>query len=52
MDTKSKGKKKENYVTPETFSVRLISESFLCDSDITGIYSERIDYGLPEPLAW
>ena len=43
---------KENYVAPETFSVGLISEGFLCNSDITGIYSERIDYGLPEQLAW
>lgn len=44
--------KKINYVAPETFSVRLISESFLCDSEITGIDSERIDYGDPEIFIW
>jgi hypothetical protein len=43
---------KENYVAPETFSVRLIAESFLCDSEITGIDSNRIDYGDPQELIW
>lgn len=43
---------KENYVAPETFSVRLISESFLCNSEITGIDSNRIDYGNPEEIIW
>jgi hypothetical protein len=43
---------KENYVAPETFSVRLIAESFLCDSETTGIDSNRIDYGLPEDIIW
>ena len=45
-------KMKENYVTPETISVKLVSESFLCNSEITGIESERIDYGDPENLTW
>ena len=45
-------KMKENYVTPETISVKLVSESFLCSSEITGIESERIDYGDPENLTW
>jgi hypothetical protein len=51
MNTITK-KKKENYVAPETISVRLISERFLCNSDITGIDSERIDYGPPQILSW
>lgn len=45
-------KLKENYIAPETFSVRLISEGFLCNSETTGIDSSRIDYGLPEGIIW
>lgn len=48
MNTKTK----ENYVAPETVSVELVSESFICNSEITGIDSERIDYGDPENLTW
>ena len=43
---------KENYIAPETFSVRLISEGFLCNSETTGIDSNRIDYGDPQELIW
>ena len=43
---------KENYVAPETISVELVFESFICDSEITGIDSERIDYGNPQDLTW
>ncbi len=43
---------KENFVAPETISVELVSESFICDSEITGIDSERIDYGNPQDLTW
>lgn len=46
-------KMKENYVTPETISVKLVSESFICDSEITGIDSGRIDYGAPgDEIIW
>ena len=45
-------KMKENYVAPETVSVELVSESLICNSEITGIDSERIDYGNPENLTW
>jgi len=45
-------KMKENYVAPETVSVELVSESFLCNSEITAIDSDRIDYGTPEELTW
>lgn len=43
---------KENYVTPETISIELVSESFICDSEITGIHSDRIDYGDPNEITW
>lgn len=44
---------KENYVAPETVSVELVSESFICNSDITAIDSERIDYGDPgDEIIW
>ena len=45
-------KMKENYVAPETVSVELVSESFICDSEITGIVSDRIDYGDPNEITW
>ena len=45
-------KMKENYVAPETVSVELFSESLICNSEITGIDSERIDYGKPQDLTW
>lgn len=45
-------KMEENYVAPETVSVELVSESIICNSEITGIDSERIDYGNPENLTW
>ena len=48
MNTKTK----ENYVAPETVSVELVSESFICNSEITAIDSDRIDYGNPETLTW
>ena len=40
-------KMKENYFAPETVSLELVSESLICNSEITGIESERIDYGDP-----
>jgi len=44
---------KENYVTPESLSVVLASESIICTgSEITGMDAERIDYGGPEYLNW
>ena len=45
-------KMEENYVAPETVSVELVSESIICNSEITGIESERIDYGNPQDLTW
>lgn len=45
-------KMKENYVAPETISIELVSESFICNSEITGIASDRIDYGDPQDLTW
>ena len=45
-------KLKENYIAPETVSVELVSESLICNSEITGIDSDRIDYGTPEELTW
>lgn len=45
-------KMEENYVAPETVSVELVSESIICNSEITGIDSDRIDYGDPENLTW
>ena len=49
MNTKTK----EYYIAPETISVELFSESFLYNSEITGIDSSRIDYGLPQdPIIW
>lgn len=46
-------KMKEYYVTPETISVTLVSESLICNSEITGIESERIDYGAPgDEIIW
>ncbi len=47
-----KNNTKESYVAPETFSVKVVSENFLCNSEITGIDSERLDYGDPENLTW
>ena len=47
-----KTKMKENYVVPQTEEMELISENLICDSQITGIDSERIDYGNPENLTW
>jgi len=47
-----KTKLKENYVVPQTEEMELISENFICDSQITGIDSDRIDYGNPENLTW
>lgn len=43
-------KMKDNYVAPESISVELVSEGFICDNDITGIFREHFDYGIPEPL--
>lgn len=43
---------KENYVVPQMDAMELISENFICDSQITGIDSDRIDYGNPENLTW
>lgn len=48
MNTKTK----ENYVAPETIPVELVSESFLCNSEITAIDSDRIDYGNPNEITW
>ena len=46
-------KMKENYVAPETISVELVSESLICNSEITGIESDRIDYGDPgDEIIW
>ena len=46
-------KMKENYVAPETVSVELVSESLICNSEITGIESDRIDYGDPgDEIIW
>ncbi len=46
-------KMKENYVVPETVSVELVSESLICNSEITGIDSDRIDYGDPgDEIIW
>jgi len=45
-------KKEENYVAPETVSVELVSESIICNSEITDIDSERLDYGDPKSLTW
>jgi len=45
-------KMEENYVAPETVSVELVSESIICNSEITGIDSKRLDYGDPESLTW
>lgn len=47
-----KTKMKKNYVVPQTEEMKLISENLICDSQITGIDSERIDYGNPENLTW
>ena len=47
-----KTKMKENYVVPQAEEMELISENLICDSQITGIDSERIDYGNPENLTW
>ena len=47
-----KTKLKENYVVPQTEEMELISENFICDSKITGIDRDRIDYGNPENLTW
>lgn len=47
-----KTKMKENYVVPQTEEMELIFENFICDSQITGIDSDRIDYGNPENLTW
>jgi hypothetical protein len=47
-----KTKMKENYVVPQTEEMELISENLICDSQITGIDSDRIDYGNPENLTW
>lgn len=43
---------KEYYVVPQMDAMELISESIICESGITGIDSDRIDYGDPQSLTW
>lgn len=43
---------KLQYVTPETSSVKVVSEAFVCTSGISALDGERIDYGSPEDLTW
>lgn len=45
-------KMKENYVAPESVSFELVSEGFICNSQLTGISGERIDYDDPQILIW
>lgn len=43
---------KDNYVAPEIFPVELVSESLICQSDISNLTGDREDYGTPEILIW
>lgn len=44
---------KQDYVAPDTVSVKLVSENFICDStDISNLLGDRDDYGLPEIIVW
>lgn len=44
---------KQQYVAPETVIVKVVSEAFICQSDVFTLDNvDRLDYGDPVVMEW